>query len=84
MLQTKLVLNAGIMVVMFVIISYYCLSIKIMYPPFIIELFAEPFGRLMVYLFVYLISFYNELMGLLCLIPVVFIHLDIINLIQKA
>lgn len=80
----KLYINTGIIVIVFVIISYYSLNIKTMYPKFVIELFNEPLGCLAVYMGVYILSFYNELMGLLCLIPVILLHLDVINLIRRG
>lgn len=78
----KLYINTIIIIIIVLMISYYSLNIKTMYPQFVIELFNEPLGCLCVYMAVYLISFYNELIGLLCLIPVILLHLDIINLIR--
>lgn len=79
-MYSKVCINAVLLVILMIIISIYCLNIKTMYPKAIVEFFGEPIGRLSLYMLVYLVSFYNELLGLISLIPVVLIHLDIINL----
>lgn len=81
-MYVKLYVNITVVIITAILISYYSLNLKTIYPKIVIEIFAEPLGRLLAYLTVYMISFYNELLGLLFLIPVVLLHLDIINLIK--
>jgi hypothetical protein len=79
----KLYINIGVLVASLLVISIYCLHVKMLYPKWVIELFTEPIGLYFTYMFVYLVSFYNELIALLLLICVVLVHLDIINIVKK-
>lgn len=79
----KLYINIGVLVASLMVISIYCLHVKMLYPKWVIELFTEPIGLYFTYMFVYLVSFYNELIALLLLICIVLVHLDIINIVKK-
>ena len=66
-----------------IFIVYFCLDMRIQYPPSVIKAFDEPLFRCMCYLLVYILSMYlNPLCGLLALIICILIHLDYINLIK--
>lgn len=82
-MYSRLYVDTLVAVSMFVSISYYSLDIKRVYPRVIVEVFSEPVGRLVAYMAVYLLTHYNQLLGLLGLIPVVLIHLDIVNLLER-
>lgn len=79
----KLYVNLGILFILFAVISVYCIHIKMIYPKWVIQLFAEPLGLFIIYISIYLVSFYNELIALLMLVGVLFIHLDVINLAKS-
>lgn len=75
----KLYINAIVLLILIIVIIYYCLNIRILYPKFIIEILYEPYGKILIYLLIYLISFYNELMAFLLLFIVINIHIDILR-----
>lgn len=79
----KLYVNLVLLIIIVIFTCYYSLDMKTLYPEVWINICAEPFGRFMLYIIVYCISFYNEVLALLTLIPVVLLHLDIINLLDK-
>lgn len=79
----KLYVNATVILALVISICYYCLEVKTLYPQWLIELYEEPLGRFMLYMSVYMISFYNEIIALLLLVIVVMVHVDIINLTKQ-
>jgi hypothetical protein len=66
------------MLIVFITIIYYT---RIPYPKFIIQQINEPLNRFLLYLFIYLISFYFKKLSLFLLILLLTIHLDVLNLI---
>lgn len=72
--------NFIIIVIIIIIISIYCLDMKKPFPPALIKSFSEPYIRLLSYIIVYLISLYNNVIALLCLITLLLFHVDYINL----
>lgn len=75
----KLYLNIVASILVFLYICIYSLNTKILYPRFVIDIFSEPAGRVLIYLCIYLLSFYNELLTLLIFCAVILLHIDIIN-----
>lgn len=75
--------SGSIICVLVIVICVYALDVKILYPKFVIDAFAEPLGRFLAYLAVYVASMYNIQIALLLLIIVVNIHMDVINLLGR-
>lgn len=78
----KLYINIVIVIVLILFISYYSIHITNPYPRKLFEFCHEPYGRYMLYLVIYIISFYNELISLLLLLIVMFIHTDMIQFVK--
>ena len=64
-------------------IIQYSIEIKTTYPLWVISIINKPFFRFYLYLSIFLIAFYYPIIAFYLLIPVIFIHLDQINLLQN-
>lgn len=54
------------------------------FPNLVIEVLSEPFFRLLSYLLIYWISEKNAKLALALLIPLLLVHIDLINLASKT
>ena len=78
----RLYINCIIILFLVLCISFINLKKEYIYPKYIFDIWYEPLGRYVLYLFVYLISFYNELISLLLIFILVLIHIDIDKFIR--
>ena len=49
------------------------------YPLFLIQIFTNPFYRLVIYFMIYLITTINPTIGIVLLINVIILHIELIN-----
>jgi hypothetical protein len=76
------ILNIFVLIILITFIVKYCINIKILYPKWVVFVINEPIFRFILYLLIYLLSFYNPIISLYSLIIVLFIHIDYINLMK--
>ncbi len=81
-MNTSIILNSLIVVVLYFIISIFALDLRIPYPKLLIVKFHEPYIKILVYMCVYLSSYYNPIISLLCLILVVLLHSNDISVLK--
>lgn len=81
-----MVLLAVNLVIVFLILVWivkYSLRMKSPYPRWALNAFNEQYVRLFVYILLYVLCFYNPVVGLVAFIGILLLHLDYINLYIK-
>jgi succinate dehydrogenase hydrophobic anchor subunit len=76
-------INLIIVIILLCIIILYSIRNKKPYPKIILDTFNEPIYRFFTYLILYLISIYNPIFSILCILIVIPMHIDYINLYLK-
>jgi hypothetical protein len=66
--------------ILFIIVLEYGVDMKKLYPVWVIQYFAEPLVRFIMYVVIYLIACYNPIIALFLALITIFIHIDLINL----
>ena len=72
--NVKVYINIAVISVIYIMITIYSLDIKIPYPKPLIIYFNQPWMKLLVYITLYFISYYNPIIALLAFIFVVILH----------
>ena len=80
--ESRALINALIVILQTILIVVYALDIKIPYPAFIITAFETPLTRILTYIVLFGIAYYNPIISVLSLVCVVTLHLDIINFVE--
>lgn len=75
-----MVLNTIIITLLSLIIFIYSLDIRTPFPSLVLTYFDNALFRIIIYLSVYSVSFYNPIIALLAMFIVITIHLDYLNL----
>ena len=83
MSETRALVNGVIVFFQISIIIVYALDMTIPYPAFVINAFDRPLIRIIIYIALFAIAYYNPVISLLSLICVVTLHLDIINILES-
>lgn len=81
-MNVSMVINALIMVILVVVISFFCIDMKEPYPRKIIELYSEPHIRFFTYIALYFITMYNYVLGFVSAIGIILLHIDYVNLVK--
>ncbi len=81
-MNTSIILNSLIVVVMYFIICIFALDVRIPFPKMFVILFHEPYVKIIVYMSVYLISYYNPVVSLMFLIFVILLHSNDISVLK--
>lgn len=71
-----------ILILVLLLVCYYCLDIRTEYPEFIVNVLHEPILRFICYFFIYLIITIQPVIGLILVIGFVTVHLDYLNLVK--
>lgn len=74
-----LLINLILVIFISMVVMFYLFKENAPFPLFIINILTNPVTRLLTYLFIYFVSFYNPVISLLLLFGVIIIHIDIIN-----
>lgn len=85
--QMKLIIdivNICIILLLLLFIWSYLLNAKTPIPKKIIDEFMEPSVRFISYILVYLLSYWNKLIGIVYTITILLINLDINNYIKRS
>jgi len=77
-----IIFNLILIMVLTALLMVYGLRIEKPYPKWLIEYFEEPYVRLLTYIGVYVASYMNPIVGLLGGMAVLFLHLDVVNLVS--
>lgn len=81
--DTTTVINGVLCIVLFGILVTIGLDMKVPYPKKMLELFDQPLVRLLTYVALYHLAYYNPVVSLLCFMCVIFLHIDYVNLVTK-
>lgn len=81
--DSRTILNSLIVLILVMLLVVYALDIKVPYPPYVINAFSQPIVRLLVYIGMYSIAYYNPVVSILTFVCVISLHLDLINLGSK-
>jgi hypothetical protein len=82
-MSSQLILNTLIVTLLYFIICIFALDIRVPYPKSIIVHFHEPYVKLVVYLALYSISYYNPIISLLLMMMIVFIHSNDVQIVPQ-
>lgn len=80
----QLILNTLIVTLLYFIICIFALDIRVPYPKSVIIHFHEPYVKLIVYLTLYFISYYNPIISLLLMMVIVFIHANDVEIVSQS
>lgn len=89
MIQTnyKMIINAAILILLYFVISIFSIDIRIPYPKNIIIAFNEDYIKLLSYISIYFIAYYNPIISIVMLIFIVLLHTNHVlvvgNVIEK-
>lgn len=81
--NNKIVLNMLLIILLYFIICIYSIDVRIPYPKWVIVNFNEPYVKVLVYLFLYFISYYNPIISILLTILLVMLHTNDVLVIKK-
>lgn len=81
-MNTSIILNSLIVVVLYFMISIFALDVRIPFPKTFIIFFHEPYVKILVYMCVYISSYYNPIISLMFLILVVLLHSNDISVLK--
>ena len=82
-MNTIVIINTLLIVLIFFGISVYALDIKIPFPQQLVIMFHDPSIKIVFYFGVYLLSFYNPIISMLALVFVVLLHSNDILLLRN-
>ena len=83
-MSPQLILNTLIATLLYFIICIFALDIKVPYPKSVIVHFHEPYVKLIVYLTLYFVSYYNPIISLLLMMVIVFIHANDVEIVSQS
>lgn len=78
-----IIVNITILIITTIFVIYYSLSMKKPYPKTLLTYFDMPHIRFAVYVLLYIVSYYNYIIGLVSLIAILLLNVDYINLYVK-
>jgi hypothetical protein len=78
--NTHSLLNVAIIAFLIIAILEYGIDMTTPYPKPLLDLFAEPWVRLLLYVMIYIMACYNKLVAVMLAMFVLLLHLDYINL----
>ena len=79
----QLILNTLIVTLLYFIICIFSLDIRVPYPKSVIVHFNEPYVKLVSYLVIYFVSYYNPIVSMLLMVMVVLIHTNDVEIVKK-
>jgi hypothetical protein len=79
----KIILNAAILILMYFIISIFSLDVRIPYPKSIIVAFNKDYVKLLSYIAIYFIAYYNPVISITLLVFIVILHSNDVMLVNK-
>lgn len=82
-LEMRTVVNIILSLLLLTILIAFGLDMKVPYPPHLLRNFDQPLVRLMTYIAVYLIAYYNPIVSVLAFMCILFLHIDYVNLATK-
>jgi hypothetical protein len=82
-MSPQLILNILIVTLLYFIICIFSLDIRVPYPKSVIVYFNEPYVKLVAYLVLYVVSYYNPIVSLLLMMVIVFLHTNDVAIVKK-
>lgn len=76
MVNNLVIYNGVITAMLFFFIAVYSLDFTIPYPRFIFTYFQLPAVKIIVYMSLYMVAYYNPIISILALIAIVMLHLN--------
>ena len=76
MVTTTVISNTIIVIILFFFIAVYSIDFTIPYPRVLFTYFQLPAVKIMLYMFLYIVAYYNPIVSLLLLIIIVMLHLN--------
>lgn len=80
--ETRTIINAFIILLELVMIVAFALDMRVPYPPEVIKAFHQPVVRLIMYILLFLVAYYNPIVSLLLAVCIITLHIDIINFVD--
>jgi len=81
--ETRTVINIILSLLLLIVIIAFGLDMKVPYPPHVVRNFDQPLVRLLTYVALYMIAYYNPVVSILAFMCVIFLHIDYVNLVTK-
>ena len=81
--EVRMMVNIFASLILLLILIAFGLDMKVPYPPHILRNFDQPLVRLMTYIALYLVAYYNPVVSILAFMCVIFLHVDYVNLATK-
>lgn len=79
--ETRVACNSMISILLFCVLVAYGLDMRVPYPQYVIDAFDKPVVRILSYISLYLMAYYNPIISILMFMCLMFLHIDYINLI---
>lgn len=81
--DVRTVANLTICLILLMLLIAFGLDMRVPYPSQVIQGFTEPIVRLISYVALYNLAYYNPVVSILAFMCLVFLHIDYVNLATK-
>ena len=81
--NNKIILNMLLIILLYFIICIYSIDVRIPYPKWVIMNFHEPYMKVLIYIVLYITSYYNPIISLLFTIFTIMLHTNDVLVIKK-